>query len=78
MDALCFQCTTPTEPDLINTPPHYTHGGIESIEVIEAWKLGFCLGNAVKYICRANHKGTKKADLEKAIWYLKREIGEKE
>lgn len=53
---------------------HYRKGKIEPIEVIEDWGLGFCLGNAVKYIARADHKGTKKQDLEKARWYLEREI----
>ena len=60
--------------DLVDRPPHYTHGSIECINVIEDWKLNYCLGNAVKYICRANHKANKKEDLEKAIWYLRREI----
>ncbi len=63
--------------DPINHPPHY--GGdstYEAIKVIEAWGLGFCLGNALKYICRAGRKGTESriADLQKARWYLDREI----
>jgi len=60
--------------DNINHPPHYTHGGIETIDVIEAWGLSFCLGNVIKYISRANHKGSRLDDLKKAAWYLKREI----
>jgi hypothetical protein len=61
--------------DLINQPPHYKgKGGIESIEVIEAFELNFNLGNAIKYILRCNKKGNKEQDLEKAIWYLNREI----
>jgi hypothetical protein len=60
--------------DLINHPPHYRGNGIEPIKVIEAWGLGFNLGNAVKYIARHEHKGTALADLEKAAWYLNREI----
>lgn len=61
--------------DLVNHPPHYkSKGGIESIEVIESFELGFNLGNAVKYILRCNKKGNKKQDIEKAIWYLKREL----
>ena len=61
--------------DKINHPPHY--GGdttYEAIKVIEAWGLGFCLGNAVKYICRADQKGSPLEDLKKARWYLDREI----
>ena len=58
----------------VNHPSHYNHGTIEVIDVIEDWNLGFCLGNAVKYIARCEHKGHKKEDLEKAIWYLNREL----
>lgn len=64
-----------SEKESVNHPPHY--GGdttYEAIKVIEAWGLGFCLGNAVKYICRAQHKGTALEDLKKARWYLDREI----
>ena len=61
--------------DLVNHPPHYkSEAGLESIDVIEAFELGFNLGNAVKYILRCNKKGNKIQDLDKAIWYLKREI----
>jgi hypothetical protein len=63
------------KPDLVNHPPHYTAGGIEVIDFIEAWNLGFCLGNVVKYLCRADHKGNRLEDLRKARWYLDREIG---
>ena len=63
-----------SQPDLINHPPHYTHSKFETIEVIEEWKLGFNLGNCVKYISRAEHKGNKLEDLKKARWYLDREI----
>lgn len=63
-----------TKTDPVNHPPHYTHGGIETIDVIEAWSLGFCLGNAVKYISRAGHKGSRLEDLKKARWYIEREI----
>jgi len=61
--------------DLVNEPPHYkSKGGIESIEVIESFELNFNLGNVIKYILRSDKKGNKKQDLEKAQWYLKREI----
>ena len=53
---------------------HYKQGEFQPIEVIEDWNLGFCLGNAIKYIARAEHKGTKKKDLEKVLWYIQREI----
>ena len=53
---------------------HYKKGSIEPITVIRDWKLGFNLGNVVKYIGRAEHKGNKIADLKKALWYLQDEI----
>jgi hypothetical protein len=61
----------------INHPPHY--GGEENtyevIKVVEAWGLGFCLGNTVKYIARAGKKDPNVLrDLKKALWYLTREI----
>ena len=60
--------------DNVNHPSHYNSGNIEVIDAIEDWNLGFCLGNAVKYIARADHKGKPIEDLEKAIWYLEREV----
>lgn len=60
--------------DMVNNPPHYTTGGIETIEFIEAKKLNYCLGNAIKYITRAQHKGNYVQDLKKAVWYLEREV----
>jgi hypothetical protein len=61
--------------DLVNHPAHYKAGGIETIDFIEAKKLGYNLGNVVKYIARSELKGNRTQDLEKALWYLKREIG---
>jgi len=61
--------------DPINHPAHYTFSAVEPIDVIEAWQLGFHLGNAVKYIARAERKGACLEDLKKARWYLDREIG---
>ena len=61
--------------DPVNHPAHYKVGGIETIDFIEAKRLNYNMGNAVKYITRADHKGNRKQDLEKAIWYLKRELG---
>jgi hypothetical protein len=60
--------------DTVNHPPHYTIGRIEVIDAIEAWELGFHLGNVVKYVARAAHKGCFLEDLRKARWYLDRQI----
>lgn len=60
--------------DPVNQPPHYKTGGIETIDFIEAKGLNYRLGNVVKYITRAEHKGNRKEDLKKALWYLQREI----
>jgi hypothetical protein len=62
------------KPDAVNHPTHYKVGGIETIDFIEAKKLGYNLGNVVKYLTRADHKGNKLQDLRKAQWYLEREI----
>jgi hypothetical protein len=60
----------------VNHPSHYNSGKIEVAEAIEDWKLGFHLGNVVKYVARAGKKDPAKhvEDLEKAEWYLKRMI----
>ena len=64
--------------DAVNHPPHY--GGAddpyEAIKVIEAWRLGFHLGNSVKYISRAGKKSGQSLlqDLKKARWYIDRLI----
>ena len=60
--------------DPVNHPAHYKYGGIETIDFIEAKELGYNLGNVVKYVTRSDHKGNRKEDLEKALWYLTREI----
>lgn len=62
------------EVDMVNSPPHYKRGGIETIDFIEAKQLPYNLGNVVKYITRAEHKGSEVEDLRKAQWYLSREI----
>lgn len=58
----------------VSHPAHYTAhpSGIECIQVTE--HMSFCLGNAMKYIWRAGDKGNQIQDLEKAVWYIKREI----
>ena len=64
--------------DSVNNLSHYTDGNIEVIEYIEDKKLGFCLGNAIKYISRAGKKDPDKEieDLKKAKWYIDRRIKE--
>jgi len=68
-----------TESDQVNSPSHYTTGGIEAIDYIQA-KLtpeefrGFCRGNALKYISRAGNKNDASEDYSKAIWYINRLI----
>lgn len=64
------------ENNIIDHPAHYTYGKIECIDVVEDWDLGFHLGNAVKYICRAGVKDGEDADvsIKKAIWYLQRYV----
>lgn len=63
--------------DLVNHPPHYTShpSGIECIQITE--HMGFNLGNALKYIWRADLKHDAVEDLRKARWYLDREIAKR-
>jgi len=65
-----------TLDDVVNHPSHYTDGKIEVLDFIEDKKLGFHLGNVVKYVARAGKKDPAKTieDLEKAEFYLKRKI----
>tara|TARA_R110000824_G_scaffold362655_1_gene550621 strand:- start:3082 stop:3585 length:504 start_codon:yes stop_codon:yes gene_type:complete len=56
----------------VNHPLHYNTGKIEVIDAIEDWKLGFHDGNVIKYIVRANSKGNRERDLQKALWYIQR------
>ena len=58
----------------VHNPAHYKSGGIEVIDVIEAFDLNFRLANVIKYVLRAGRKGDALEDLEKAAWYLDREI----
>jgi hypothetical protein len=70
------------ENEMVNHPNHY--GGkenqYEAIKVIDAWELGFALGNTVKYISRAGKKNKEKEleDLKKAAWYLEHHINQLE
>ena len=59
----------------VDHPAHYGGDTVyEAVKVIEAWELGFNLGNCVKYVCRAGKKGDRVEDLRKALWYLQREV----
>ena len=69
--------------DVVNQPPHYKVGGIETIDYLQA-KLspeafrGFLHGNTLKYLSRADHKGNATEDFKKAQWYLNKlvEVGD--
>ena len=59
--------------DMVNSPPHYQlPGGTEVIDITE--NLNFCMGNVIKYVLRADSKGKPLEDLNKARWYIDREI----
>ena len=60
--------------DAVNHPPHYNHGGMETIDYIESLGIGFefCVGNAIKYLSRAGYKDDIVQDLCKALWYIDR------
>jgi len=60
--------------DPINAPAHYLIMEPTPLDVTEAWKLNFHLGNVIKYIGRAPYKGAELEDLKKARWYLDRHI----
>jgi hypothetical protein len=64
------------DKETVNHPSHYNAGSIEVIDAIEdwGWGVGFCAGNAIKYIARHQHKGMPVEDLQKARWYLDRLI----
>lgn len=64
--------------DNVNHPPHYTShpSMVECIQITE--HMSFCLGNAVKYLWRADEKGAPIEDLKKAVWYIQREIARRE
>ena len=72
---------TPTPDDPVACPAHYTSGEIECIDAMreafgdEALKA-FCKLNAFKYLWRSGKKGSEKEDIEKAIWYLRKSIGD--
>jgi len=64
--------------DMVNNPSHYVEGRkYETFDVIRDWDLGYCLGNAVKYISRAGRKVNSTMDIEKSMWYLQRYLDER-
>lgn len=67
-----------TRKSSVDHPQHYRSGGMEAIDVIEAFGLGFNLGNVAKYVLRAGRKADALEDLMKARWYLNREIARME
>ncbi len=82
-DCTCNDCVAASGPkstdtDLINSPPHYKAGGLEAIDVIEGFELGFHLGAVLKYVLRAGKKGPALEDLKKARWFLDRKISKLE
>ena len=61
--------------EMVDHPKHYqSKHGVEVIDIIEEFGLGFHLGNVIKYVLRAGHKSNELEDLEKAKWYLERVI----
>lgn len=62
----------------VYSPPHYQAAGVEMLHVVEAFDLGFALGNVIKYVLRADRKGSALIDLRKARFYLDREIARRE
>jgi Protein of unknwon function (DUF3310) len=70
--------SSPVIHDAVNHPKHYVNhpSGIECIQITE--HMGFNLGNAIKYVWRADLKGSSLEDLRKAIWYIDREIQKRE
>ena len=68
-----FDVDTEEKKEMINHPQHYNQG-IEAIDYIESHKMNFNIGNVIKYVTRAKHKGTELEDLKKSLWYLQREI----
>jgi hypothetical protein len=66
--------------EVVNHPKHYggENNPLEVINIINHYKLNFELGNLIKYVLRADNKGNRKQDLQKALWYLQYEINKDE
>ena len=75
-ETIVFNRLESKKNERVDHPSHYggENNQYEAIKVIEAWKLGFNLGNTIKYISRAGKKLDILEDLEKASWYINREI----
>lgn len=85
MESRCANCNNhpsacACQTDPVHHPDHYggQHDPYEAIKVIEAWNVGFHLGNVLKYVARAGRKGDRLTDLRKAKFYLDREIQRQE
>jgi hypothetical protein len=78
MDKTAARLESERNSSMVNHPLHYNKhpSGVECIDVIEHMSLN--IGNAIKYLWRADHKGNTRQDMEKAIWYINREIGRRE
>ena len=76
---ICYRCRKKLLPDPVNSPDHYTSGGIETIDYMAA-KLtsgefrGYLKGNIIKYVSRSGKKDDDLTDLKKAQWYLNKLI----
>lgn len=73
-----YEAPIAAPPDNVNHPRHYTShpSGVECIQITE--HMSFNLGNAIKYLWRADEKGAPLDDLRKAAWYINREIAKRE
>jgi hypothetical protein len=78
VNELTDYCVNTEDRSVIEHPSHYTIGGIETWDFIEAKRLNYNLGSVVKYISRADYKGHDIQDLKKARQFLDREIARRE
>ena len=78
VNELTDYCVNTEDKSVIEHPSHYTVGGIETWDFIEAKRLNYNLGSVVKYISRADYKGHDIQDLKKARQFLDREIARRE
>ena len=60
--------------NMVVHPPHYTFSKYEVKDIIREWGMNFALGSAIKYVARCEHKGNKRQDLEKAIFFIQDEL----
>ncbi len=70
-----FDWSKKDKGSMVDHPDHYQGNKFEVIDIIEDFNLNFNLGSAIKYILRAGKKGDRNQDFEKAIWFIKRELG---